>query len=374
MDKESRKTSVVKILFYNVLIFFVAANILYWSIPAISHSLRIIAAVSDAIKTRPANSLGETLAWIATRSSDSIWRPGIYRSYVGWRDVPRASEGVNVEGRYLQRRTLNNPASGEPKIYFFGGSTMWGTGVDDASTIPSLFAARTGIHSENFGEAGYVAHQNLALLILLLQAGHRPDLVVFYDGVNDAWHKCRAELTPQSHEREQQFNTAIRSSALRDSFSHYFAPVMAAAENISTELRRASRRAHYNCHAEQAKAKQIAENMIRDWQFAKHLVEWHGGRFIGLLRPLAQFSRTVLDQVEDERLEQLGPQFQAVYPMLREAVARIGGDFHDLVSVLDVNEPVYLDFCHLSAAGNRRVAGKIAEIFRPLVPAAGADQ
>jgi len=39
-----------------------------------------------------------------------------------------------------------------------------------------------------------------------------------------------------------------------------------------------------------------------------------------------------------------------------------------------VNEPVYLDFCHLSAAGNRRVAGKIAEIVRPLVPAAGADQ
>jgi hypothetical protein len=103
---------------------------------------------------------------------------------------------VHVEGPYLQRRTVNVSQEGAKKASFFGGSTMWGVGANDAGTIPSQFAALTKVHAENFAESGYIAHQSLVLLLQLLQAGHRPDLVVFLDGVNEVQAKCNTWRPP----------------------------------------------------------------------------------------------------------------------------------------------------------------------------------
>jgi hypothetical protein len=107
--------------------------------------------------------------------------------------------------------------------------------------------------------------------------------------------------------------------------------------------------------------------MIKDWELARRLVEWHGGKFIGLLQPVVHFSRTPVDHIEARALiERLRPGYETVYPMLRETVERLGGDFHDLVSVLDGGDAVYTDFCHLTPNGNARVAERIAEIVAPL--------
>ena len=82
---------------------------------------------------------------------------------------------------------------------------MWGIGSLDArSTIPSQFAAATKVRSENYGEIGYTAHQSLVQLLQMLQAGHRPSLVVFYDGVNDVAIKCERGLTPDSTGRNRR--------------------------------------------------------------------------------------------------------------------------------------------------------------------------
>ena len=72
------------------------------------------------------------------------------------------------------------------------------------NTIPSQFTQLTGYHTENFGKSAYTAHQGLEMLIRLLQDGHRPNIVVFYDGANDVIHKCRSELNAWSHAREHQ--------------------------------------------------------------------------------------------------------------------------------------------------------------------------
>jgi hypothetical protein len=129
-----------------------------------------------------------------------------YKSFIGWRRAPFHGETINVDGPYAQRLTANHGTDKSKKAYFFGGSTMWGTGVRDDATIPSQFAARTGIWSENFGEIGYTAHQSLMLLVQLLQDGHRPDFVVFWNGGNDVSDKCRTELPPYSHSQEARID------------------------------------------------------------------------------------------------------------------------------------------------------------------------
>jgi lysophospholipase L1-like esterase len=355
----------VRTILYNVLIFFIIANVIYWLIPIVGTILREgkgLMTIAGPIS--PSYSAAEA-AWVRTYQTE-LRRVGFkYRSHIGWRRDTFEGERINIGGRYLQRRTLNDKVSGQRKAYFFGGSTMWAEGSDDAGTIPSQFAAVTGIHSENFGETAYDAHQGLSLLIQVLQAGHRPDLVVFYDGVNDVINKCRQELTPESHALEQRFEQVLRRSGIADSFSYYFSPILTVVQNVKREGTRAVQGEEHDCHRNPEKAEAIAKNLVRDWDFAKHLVEWHGGKFIGVLQPVAYFSRTRLDHVSLSRNWER--QYRTVYPLIQKKLIEAGG-YYDLTSALDIDDFLYLDFCHLGPKGNLLMAKKIAEIAGPLGP------
>jgi len=309
----------LKIISYNVLVFFVLANVVYWGIPAVN-------SISDLIKGK----------------RDGGFE---FRSFVGWRQP--------------QRPTVNDKMSADRKVYFFGGSTMWGLGSPESQTIPSLFAAATGMHAENHGEIGYTSHQSLVLLLQLLQAGHRPALVIFYDGVNDIAIKCEQGMTPESHGEEREIRSLLRGSDSPGSFSHYFKPVIRLAERINVQISKTLLVSKYDCDTDPTKAKAVADNLIRDWQFAKLLTESFGGKFIGFLQPVVYYSRSRQDHLKLP--PNLDRQYQAVYPLIREAIAR-GGPFHDLVSVLDVDEAIFTDFNHVTPQGNQYVARKIVEI------------
>jgi hypothetical protein len=92
-------------------------------------------------------------------------------------------------------------------------------------------------------------------------------------------------------------------------------------------------------------------------------VEDYGGKYVGLLQPVAYFSRTRLDYLKLSAAEQA--QYAAVYPLIRQKIA-IRGGFHDLTSALDVDEAIYLDWCHLPRRGNGYVVERIAQIVAPL--------
>lgn len=114
-------------------------------------------------------------------------------SYVYWRRKPYQGKYINIDNKGI-RRTWNKPASSKDvKIFMFGGSTLWGTGARDEFTIPSLVSKKlqakwgTDVQVTNYGESGYVSTQELIALMLELQRGNVPDIVVFYDGVNDTF-------------------------------------------------------------------------------------------------------------------------------------------------------------------------------------------
>jgi lysophospholipase L1-like esterase len=351
-------------MFYNIVIFFLIANVLYWTIPVVSLAFDTMLYSRNRLVS-PRRFLVSNLAsypWAGPNVLEVSQLSTVYRSFVGWRREPFRGETINIEGPYSQRRTINAGTSDEKTAYFFGGSTMWGTGSNDSGTIPSQFAAITGIHSENFGETAYTAHQGLVFLIQLLQDGHRPDLVVFYDGVNDVSHKCRRELTPTSHAREQQIASVLKTSSDPTSFSYFFAPAVTAASALNRKFFGSVSDA-YDCHANPRKAESIAENMIQDWLFAKKLVESYGGTFIAILQPVSYFSQTYLDHLKLPK--EFATEFNVVYPTVRKKMAtkRIG---YDLTSALDVDDYIYTDFCHVTPKGNRIIAEKIAEIVAPL--------
>lgn len=309
--------------------------------------------------------------WARTHFQEFAALSSRYISYIGWRREPYQGKTITLTGPYAQRATVGAADSAKPSVYFFGGSTMWGTGADDANTIPSLVTQIGGYRSMNWGESAYTAHQSLVLLVQLLQGGHRPNVVVFYDGANDVAHKCRSELTPTSHAREGQIRSALAATKGENVYGlRYMAePMLALAGVISSRIALLTRRwrsrseGQFACHTDGARAQQIADNLIQDWDVARRLVESYGGKFIGILQPVTYFSDTKLEHLELSDVERL--QFQAVYPLIQKKMQGRPG-LLDFTGVLDRKEYLYFDFCHLSPNGNRYVAQRLVDVLAEL--------
>ena len=86
----------------------------------------------------------------------------------------------------LDRRALN--------IFVFGGSTTFGSGVEDDKTIPAALqdilrsrhsGSDTGINVYNFGVGAFFSTQEVTYFQNQLRYGNVPDMVVLIDGLND---------------------------------------------------------------------------------------------------------------------------------------------------------------------------------------------
>ena len=104
-----------------------------------------------------------------------------YVPFVGWKRLELTTRNVNIAENGLRtHRTGRNNEPGSMTTGFFGGSTVWGTGVDDDSTIPALFDQITQEFAViNYGEGGWTSRQSLAQLINLINQKAAPDIVIF---------------------------------------------------------------------------------------------------------------------------------------------------------------------------------------------------
>jgi len=119
---------------------------------------------------------------------------GVYAPFVVWRSNPLLNcDSVTITE---DNHRLVPGASEDPeayKVFLFGGSAMWGTGVSDSNTIAGFLQADIDsvmsrpVSVCNFAQVAYSSSQELVELVLQLRAGNVPDCVIFYDGFNDVW-------------------------------------------------------------------------------------------------------------------------------------------------------------------------------------------
>ena len=93
---------------------------------------------------------------------------------------------------------------------FLGSSLIWGTGVNDSSTIPSFFSLLSlgKYNSLNFGESEYSPYQSLLMLKRKLNENYNPNLVISYDGPNMLFSLIKGNNI-NSHSRENQIRNII---------------------------------------------------------------------------------------------------------------------------------------------------------------------
>ena len=292
-----------------------------------------------------------------------------YRSFVGWRREPFAGSVKNVVAPYGIRQSINS--SSDRSTWFFGGSTMWGTGAIDSETIPSWYAKQSGKTVLNLGESAWVSRQSLNQLLNLLGDGLRPEKVVFYDGVNDILHGCRVELkNVPAHVQESGIALKLKQSpfepalaAVANPFRDFLvAPYKAIGGKLGFSISRHQNYGGMDCSSNPVKAEKVANHLVSNWYFAYLAARAHKADFLAVLQPQVFISSIKKDYLHDSDLY-MRSEYETVYPLIIQKMkdsCAMDPDFCtrlvDATKWLDGARPVYIDFCHITGYGNSIIA------------------
>lgn len=305
------------------------------------------------------------------------WHP-----YVYWRAKPYRGRYINVDEAGLRRtwNTTRSPAPDQLRIFMFGGSTMLGLGARDEFTIPSLVSKKltnrlaAGVWVTNFGESGYVNTQEVMALMLELQRGNVPDIVVFYDGVNDAFSAFESRVAGIPHNergRVAEFNSRrylnwrgglVERTGLY-SLTRRVVRVIGRSRSGGRDGKRTPQT--------ESLANAVMDVYLGNVRIVDSLAARFGFQAVFFWQPTV-FTKSRLSSQEQryERSERASgrvkPFFGEVYKAFKR---RMGTDkidnVHDLSGVF--GEPagtIFIDQFHVSEAGNDRVAEEMVRVLQ----------
>jgi lysophospholipase L1-like esterase len=274
----------------------------------------------------------------------------------------------------IVRRTINPANCGAvhpTTVWTLGGSTMYGTAVPDFATIPSYLSRDLNAGSRdcflvhNLGVEGYVSDQELILLEEQLKAGGRPDIVIFYDGVNDSSLAWAPSGHPVSH-----FTFGMVKSRIEGSLS---ARLDFLQKSYTLQLTRAALARHQSASSFGALVAKQQPNVISvfgnyegNMHLAHVLSEAYGFRLYCFWQPLLTYGHKPLVPFEQQMSarDSTGTSAESAWFLTMNAVYREAerqassdGLYVFLGGLFDSNrEPLYVDEAHLGPRGNEIVA------------------
>lgn len=341
---------------------------------------------ADAENQR-ASAVYEEVPWAAEFWREEALRrekPMIYAPYRVWGIREWHSKYINndpgVNG--IWRRTINPPScepSKKVSIWIFGGSTMYGTAVPDWATIPSYLSQELNTSSKrcavvsNFGVEGYVTDQEVILLAEQLRRGNYPDIVIFYDGINDASLAWPPSAVPHPHFSFSTIKARVEGSLsgrvdfLQKSYAFRLARVAV------TRLRRDRSFATLVSQA-QPNVAAVLDNYEANMGLARALGATYHFRvycfwqpmLIAGHKPLVAFEEQLATRDRSATSEE-SAWLLTMFAAYKEAEHRAAaakrfiflGDLFD-----STKEPIYVDEGHLGPRGNELVSKAIASYIQ----------
>ena len=307
------------------------------------------------------------------------WEP-----YVYFRPKPFQGSTISVGSEGL-RATWQPPLAGgdrqqraSVKVLMLGGSSLWGFGARDDLTIPSLLSRALyergwRVELKNLSGIGYVSTQEVIALLRELQAGYRPDVVIFYDGVNDtssAFLGGEAGLTTNESNRRGEFNllqsparlaSTLTTKLVTDSGSYRFAQAV----RRRFEGKAAASSAASSDETIHRLARDTVDRYTANIRIVASLSRGYGFRPLFFWQPII-FTKPALAQVEREEAQRYAwteRMFRAVYDRIQTSPElKADPAFHDLSGIFDGTEGlVFIDYCHTTESANARIAAAMAD-------------
>lgn len=294
----------------------------------------------------------------------------VWASYTQSQQADYAGKFINVhEGT---RRTWHSEAIKDDKrtrlkIFFFGGSTLWGLGSRDDFTIPSLVAktlAENGISADvtNYAVIGDVTTQSLIRLVLELRKRNVPDLVVFYGGSVEAFSACyegepgvplgNSNLKKISPKKEAKARISIRLEN--------FALIRLLTGK--TQLAGCSKKLDVLSDG-------ALDIYLGNVRFIEAISRSLSFKTLFYLEPQLsdKTNRTKYEEDQLSKSEKRLPGKNDLYSLMRSKLVKREDEsleqnvFHDLRTIFaDVASPIYMDGGHYGEDGNDRISREIA--------------
>jgi lysophospholipase L1-like esterase len=317
-----------------------------------------------------------------SRASKTDWR-----SYVYWRRTEFKGKYINIDNKGIRHTYSGSINSNDNviKIYMFGGSTLWGTGARDDFTIPSLLAKELlnsgrSVQVKNFGETGYVSTQSLVELLLQLKQGNIPDVVIFYDGINDIFSGLQnhAAGIPQNEEnRKKEFNLlkSRRYVDLRNSFfkeTLYRSNIYLLLNQLRQKIFKISTK-EINFIPDDSKnmESKIIESYVFNIKRVNQLSKEYGFKAIFYWQPVV-FTKDYVTPYEKKKQESClycRDFFNKTYAQISRREPELRHyNFYNLSNIFaHYQQPLFIDCWHISEEGNRIIAHRIGKDVANLI-------
>lgn len=298
-------------------------------------------------------------------------------SYNYWRRKPFNGKYINVDVNQRRKTIIENdiPIKSNPdyRVFMFGGSTMWGSGVRDKYTIPSLlgsYLSKEGYAVEviNFGESGYVSSQEVIALMKQLRRKNIPNIVVFYDGVNDvfsSFQQGEAGLPQNEFNRAKEFNTL--KSKKRSLLVFLESLKSLATVRFISDLTSPEHKLNITYTDEELNklAQETLDLYHENMRLVFSLGEQHDFKSLFYWQPTV-FDKRSLSDYENEReqdVDFLRDFLKSVNKhVVTENIKHESLYYFDISNIFeDEKEPVYIDYCHVSEYGNSVIAKRMME-------------
>ena len=305
--------------------------------------------------------------FMATYNTD--WQSYVY---FRWRPFKGKYLNINEQGlRFTVPSDLpDSEATKKINIFMFGASSLWGWGVRDQYTIPSQLVealAKRKVKAEitNFSEPGYVSTQELIDLIIQLQRNHVPDLVIFYDGVNDvyaAFQSGVAGIPENEWKRKLEYNLSNRYTKLRRLFLLMSLDEFYLGEKIK-ELSKKLELNPIKRNNIDGLEKEIVEIYLNNINIVDGISKVYGFKTMYYWQPIIYYKKVLTDFEEyynhDEEMKKL---YFKTYDILQQEKPNLARyNFYDISGILaNSKKSLYIDFCHVNEEGNKEIAESIA--------------
>jgi hypothetical protein len=309
-----------------------------------------------------------------------------YYPYVGWRRGPFKGKTINIDQRGIRLTPGADCSANSYKVFAFGGSTMWGTGAPDWGTIPAYL--QIGFHAlttkpvcvVNFGESAYVSTQSVIELLRQLQLGNVPDMVLFYDGVNDVYaayqsgqagvHQNLDQIVsklegrrPGGGHRLHQFIEWLQGSYSFALFKNLSAAVRAKPQH-SKELV-----TYETLQVDRAiLSDSVARVYLADYRIVSALAQKYGFKFQFFWQPIISIGEKHLTDEEQAIKSSMDPALVALYDSVYRIIEQSFAQYENLYymgQIFDQRKSgVWIDEVHVTPEGNEIVAEKMLSIVR----------
>lgn len=348
---------------------------------------------------RPHNPADRSLLdWVAVMEQSPVyegfdWKTQHFRDFVGlrldrrmlyepfilWRLDACAYDTIHIDS--LGRRKSWGPESlvkGGPDIAVFGGSTVFGTGVTDNWTLPYLLgrhleASLPSVRTQNYGCTAYNSNQDLLVFLREVKAGRRPDLAIFYQGVNEVYGGMFSPAVPEWHlnllAMKQRFE-------LRDGGGDVDWADLCRVFTLDPRSQRIVE-VDFDSVSLERRAQGSLENYLANIKIIRAVAEHHGIETLFFWQPCLLHAKPHTHDFEarlisnpdyitfnEKRGEFMRQCVTACYRLAQNMLPT-----NDIVYLGDAfasyEEPLYIDWCHLGPKGTDMIARLVASHCLP---------